>query len=70
MDAEQKKFFVAFGKKVRQLRLSKNMTLEDMQDHGFSPQHFQKIETGKKAVNLYTAHRISIALGVGLGRLI
>lgn len=40
------------------------MTLEDLIEFGFSAAHFQKLETGQKAVSLYTAHRIAKALGV------
>ena len=70
MDSKQTKFFGKFGGEVRKIRLSKGFTLEDMQDFGFSAQHFQKIEKGLKAVNLYTAHRIAKALNVGLPKLI
>ena len=62
MDKHQTKFFKKFGDAVKIARLAKELTLEDMQDFGFSPQHFQKIEKGKKAVGLYTAYRISKAL--------
>ncbi|MFH1236356.1 MAG: helix-turn-helix transcriptional regulator [Parcubacteria group bacterium] len=69
MDREQAAFFRKFGAEVRKLRLSKNMTLEDMQDHGFSAQHFQKIESGKKAVNFYTVLRIVRAFEISLAAL-
>ena len=69
MDKEQTKFFRRFGAEVRKLRLSKNMTLEDMQECGFSAQHFQKIESGKKAVNFYTVYRIAQAFGMCLSEL-
>lgn len=59
MDSKQEKFFKKFGAAVRKQRLSKKLTLEDMQDFGFSPQHFQKIESGKKAVSFYTVYRIA-----------
>jgi DNA-binding XRE family transcriptional regulator len=45
------------------------LTLEAMQSHGFSAQHFQKIESGKKAVNLYTAYRICKAFKMSLSEL-
>jgi len=70
MDKEQSAFVKSFGAQVRTLRLSKGMTLEDMQDYGFSAQHFQKIESGKKAINFYTAHRIAKAFGIRLSQLI
>ena len=70
MDKEQKKFFKNFGAMVRKFRLEKGWTLEDMQEHDFSAQHFQKIEAGKKAVNLYTVVRIAKALNSSLASLL
>lgn len=70
MDKEQERFFNKFGANVRKLRLSKSLTLEDMQEYGFSTAHFQKIESGKKAVNLYTAARIAKAFKVTLSDLV
>jgi hypothetical protein len=70
MDKEQSQFFKRFGAVVRKFRLSKKMTLEDMQAFDFSAQHFQKIESGKKAVGLYTAQRIAKAFGLTLSSLI
>lgn len=61
MDKEQEKFFKKFGENVRKVRLERGLTLEDMQAHGFSPQHFQKVEKGIKAVNLFTVYRIKKA---------
>ena len=66
MDREQERFFRKVGAEIRKLRLAKNMTLEDMQDHSFSAQHFQKIEAGKKAINFYTICRIASAFGISL----
>lgn len=66
MDATQEKYFKKFGTEVRRIRLSKGLTLEAMQDYGFSAQHFQKIESGKKSVNLYTAYRIASAFGMSM----
>lgn len=70
MDKGQEKFFRCFGGEVRKIRMSKEMTLEDMQKFGFSSQHFQKVESGKKAVSLYTAFRIAKAFGLTLSKLI
>ncbi len=70
MDKDQKKFFRKFGSEIRKIRINKGMTLEDMQEYDFSPQHFQKIESGKKAVNFYTVFRIAKALGINLANLV
>ena len=69
MDKEQQQFFKKFGAEIRKIRLSKEMTLEDMQDFGFSTQHYQKIEKGKKAVSFYTVYRIARAFGINLSKL-
>ena len=70
MDKEQTKFFKKCGALIRRLRLLKNLTLEDMQDYGFSAQHFQKVESGQKAINFYTVFRIAKAFGLNLSKLV
>ena len=69
MDREQERFFKKVGSEIRKLRLAKNMTLEDMQNHSFSAQHFQKIEAGKKAINFFTVFSIAEALGMSLSEI-
>jgi len=69
MDIEKAEFFKRIGFEIRQIRLKKRLTLEDMQEYGFSPQHFQKVETGKKEISLYTMYRISKAFKVKLSSL-
>lgn len=66
MDREQKRFMAVVGAVVRRTRLSKNMTLEDMQTFGFSAQHFQKLECGKKNISFYTVYRIAKAWKMNL----
>jgi transcriptional regulator with XRE-family HTH domain len=70
MEKTQEQFFKKFGNIVRKIRLKKKMTLEDMLEYGFSPQHFQKIETGQKAVSLFTMHRIAKSFGMKSSALI
>lgn len=41
-----------------------------MISHGFSPQHYQKIEAGKKKITLWTAKRIAVAFGMSLSELL
>jgi len=69
MDKEKALFFKLFGKRVNQLRKEKEWTLEDMVDFEFSAQHFQKVEKGKKEINLYTAVRIANAFNISLSSL-
>lgn len=70
VDKREEKFFKKFGEIVRKERHARNWTLEDMSDHGFSPAHFQKIESGKKAISLFTAQRIAKAFAVSLQALV
>jgi len=70
MDKEQQRFINSAGAAIRKIRLSKNMTLEDMQDFGFSAQHFQKLESGKKNFSFYTIYRIAKAWDMPLSDLI
>ena len=70
MDREQREFFKKFGAEVRRLRLERGLTLEDMQEHGFSAQHFQKMESGSKAANFFTVYRIAQAFGISVSKLV
>lgn len=70
MDKEKEQFFKRFGQVVRDLRQKRGWTLEDMVDHDFSAQHFQKIEKGKKEITLFTAQRIANAFGASLSKLL
>lgn len=69
MDKEKQKFFNEFGQMIRKIRQKKGWTLEDMVDHGFSAQHYQKIEKGKKEIGLYTCVRIAKAFNINLSKL-
>jgi len=47
----QSQFDIALGQRLRQLRLARNMTLEDLADRmGLSYQQIQKYETGRNAI--------------------
>lgn len=46
MDRDSQRLHVALGRRVRELRLERQMTQEDMMDHGFSLRHYQHIEAG------------------------
>jgi DNA-binding Xre family transcriptional regulator len=43
----QQKFFLAFGKRVRELRSRHGHTQQDMNSFGFSTRHWQQIEAGR-----------------------
>ncbi len=43
----QQKFFIALGKRVRELRRKQGRSQEDMISFGFSARHWQQIEAGR-----------------------
>jgi transcriptional regulator with XRE-family HTH domain len=45
--ANQKKFFIRLGKRVRDLRRKLGHSQEDMISFGFSARHWQQIEKGR-----------------------
>lgn len=45
--ANSPKFFLQFGRRVRQLRQEQALTQEDMMEHGFGYRFYQRIEAGK-----------------------
>lgn len=59
------KALLKLGRKIRSIRESKNLTLEDMEERGFPTwQHWQKIEAGQKDITLSTLIRIARALRI------
>ena len=54
------------GKRVRELRLEKGMTQEDMRYHGFAYRHYQRIEAGEKDLRLSTLSRLARTFKVRL----
>ena len=46
MDRDFQELCRALGRRVRELRLERQMTQEDMMEHGFSVRHYQRIEAG------------------------
>ncbi len=70
MDRRKSLVFKKVGGEIRRLRLEESLTLEDMQDYGFSPQHFQKVESGKKEASFYTLCRIAKAFKIKISDLV
>ena len=57
--AEEKKYLKRVGTKIRGLRIAKDWTLEDVEEHGWNNwQHLQKIEAGKN-ITLVTLRRVA-----------
>lgn len=70
MQDKEQKYIEAFGRRCRTFRQERDWTLEDMLVFGFSSQHYQKIEKGKKGLTLWTAKRIAEAFQVSLSELL
>lgn len=60
MEINEKELLKSFGRIVRDLREQKGWTLEETEEHGWPAwQHLQKIETGKKNINLTTLIKLA-----------
>jgi len=67
---EMEKFRKALGKRIRDLRLSRKLTQEDMEDlEWLSTRSFQDIESGKVNARISSLLIISYKLGVELAEL-
>jgi transcriptional regulator with XRE-family HTH domain len=65
----QQKFFVAFGKRVRELRRKQRHSQEDMISFGFSARHWQQIEAGRP-ITVSTLLRICDVFKISAERLV
>jgi transcriptional regulator with XRE-family HTH domain len=65
----QQKFFIAFGKRVRQLRRKHGHSQEEMNFFGFSARHWQQIEAGRP-ITVSTLLRICEAFKIPAERLV
>jgi transcriptional regulator with XRE-family HTH domain len=60
-----------FGKRLRELRSSKDLTQEDLAiKAGFSRSYYTEIETGKRNISLLNLYRIAQCLNVSLSDLL
>ena len=65
----QQKFFHAFGERVRELRRQQGHSQKDMNSFGFSPRHWQQIESGRP-ITVSTLLRICEAFKISADRLV
>ena len=57
---EDKVFLTDFGKKMKKLRKKRGWTLEYCEEKGYpSWNHLQKIESGKKAISIFTIKNLA-----------
>jgi transcriptional regulator with XRE-family HTH domain len=62
-DADFDRYCVSFGRGIRRLRLSQELTQEDMMALGFSLRHYQRIEAGR-SITLRTLLKLARAFRV------
>ena len=67
--ANQQKFFLRFGKRVRELRRTRRHSQEDMISYGFSARHWQQIEAGRP-ITVSTLLRICATFETSVERLV
>ena len=63
MEKGLRRLCLAVGKRVRQLRLERGLTQEDMADYGFALRQYQRIEAGT-SVTLTTLWKLACAFDV------
>jgi transcriptional regulator with XRE-family HTH domain len=63
MESDLRRFCLAVGKQVRQLRLERQLTQEDMAEQGFVVRHYQRIEAGE-CITLANIWRLARAFEV------
>ena len=63
MEADLTRYCERLGRRVRDLRVERGLTQEDMMDRGFSLRHYQRIEAGR-SITLATLWKLAEAFGV------
>ena len=63
MEADLTRYCERLGRRVRDLRVERGLTQEDMMDRGFSLRHYQRIEAGR-SITLATLWKLDEAFGV------
>jgi transcriptional regulator with XRE-family HTH domain len=64
IDKEVQRLTKRFATKLRQLRLKKGLTQEDMVTFGFNYRHYQRLESGNHSPNLLTLVRLGRVFSV------
>ena len=58
------------AKNIKSARKKKCLTQEDMTNYGFNYRYYQRIESGKYSMNLYTLHRLALVFKIPLTELL
>lgn len=67
--AHYRRFFRALGHEIRQARLSRKLTQEDMISYGFSLRHWQFVEAGRP-ITVITLLRVSEVFDIPVEKLV
>lgn len=71
LKVDKKELQIAVGKRIRQIRESKNMSQVDLASAcNFEKSNMSRIESGKTCPNIMTLYTISIALEIPLKQLL
>lgn len=65
-DPDYSKLLKKIAGNIKKYRKLKNLTQEDMEKFGFSYKHYQRIESGKYSMNLYTLQRLAKAFNTNV----
>jgi transcriptional regulator with XRE-family HTH domain len=65
-----KRLMKLVGRRVRQLRLEREFTQEEMGRFGFEYRYYQRIEYGEKNLSLKTLNKLAKAFGVHVSALL
>jgi transcriptional regulator with XRE-family HTH domain len=69
VEADFDTFCERLGRRVRDLRVKRGLTQEDMTERGFSLRHYQRIEAGR-SVTLRTIWKLARAFNVSARELL
>ncbi len=64
LEKDLQKLTKKFASNLRELRLSKKLTQEEMTVYGFNYRHYQKLESGNHIPSLLTILKLSKIMGV------
>lgn len=68
--AEFDKLIRKIASNIKKYRLKSGLTQQDMIEHGFNYRHYQRLESGKSGINLFTLYRLSKTFKIDLMKLI
>ena len=58
-DKKYQKLISRIAANIKRVRESKGLTQEEMTKFGFNYRHYQKVESGRHSINLYTLYRLA-----------